>query len=104
MKLIELVNARAALGKLVTQDLPIRTAYELMKLTDEANRHLLFYGQELGKFDPEEDPRRLSELGDMEIDVGGTEKLRISLDGDLKLSAGDVKALTALVEFTETTV
>lgn len=102
MKLIELVSARTALGKLVAQDLPIRTAYELMKLTDEANRHLLFYGQELAKFDPEKDPERLEDLENMEIDIGGAERLQIGLDGELKLSAGDVKALTALVEFTET--
>lgn len=99
MKLKELVNARAALGKLVVQDLPIRTAYELMKLTDEANRHLIFYGQEIGKFDPEKDPDRLEELNSIEIDVGGPERIRISLDGDLKLSAADVKMLTAIIDF-----
>lgn len=99
MKLIELVNARAALGKLVVQDLPIRTAYELMELTDEANRHLMFYGQELGKFDPEEDPDRLEELNNMEVDVGGLGRIRISLDGELRLSASDVKMLTAIIDF-----
>lgn len=103
MKLIELVNARTALGKLIVQDLPIRTAYELMELTDEANRHLLFYGQELGKFDPEKDPERLDELNGMEIDVGGPERIRISLGGELRLSAGDVKMLLPLIEFIENT-
>ena len=103
MKLIDLVNARDSLQKLVVQDLPIRTAYELMKLTDEANRHLTFYGQELGKFDPERDLDRLEELNSIEIDVGGSERIRISLDGDLRLSAGDVKMLTPLVDFIETT-
>lgn len=103
MKLIELVNARTALGKLIVQDLPIRTAYELMKLTDEANRHLTFYGQELGKFDLERDLDRLEELNSIEIDVGGSDRIRISLDGDLRLSAGDVKMLTPLVDFIETT-
>ena len=103
MKLIELVNARDALQKLVAQDLPIRTAYELMMLTDEANRHLIFYGQELGKFDPERDLDRLEELNNIEIDIGGSERIRISLDGDLRLSAGDVKMLTPLVDFIETT-
>lgn len=103
MKLIDLVNARDSLQKLVVQDLPIRTAYELMKLTDEANRHLTFYGQELGKFDPERDLDRLEELNSIEIDVGGSERICISLDGDLRLSAGDVKMLTPLVDFIETT-
>lgn len=98
MKLIDLINAREALQKLVQQDLPIRTAYELMKLTDECNRHLLFYGQEIGKFRPEEDPERLAELDGMEIEVGA-DKIAISLDGDLKLSAADIKMLMPLLEF-----
>lgn len=99
MKLIDLINAKDSLQKLVQQDLPLRTAYELMQLTDECNRHLLFYGNELTKFKPEKDPERLVELENMEIDTGRSEKITISLDGDLKLSATDVKMLMPLVEF-----
>jgi hypothetical protein len=66
MKLIDLVNARDSLQKLIAQDLPIRTAYQLMKLTDECNRHLGFYGGELAKFDPARDPERLKELEEMD--------------------------------------
>jgi hypothetical protein len=98
MKLIELVNARFALGKLVVQDLPIRTAYKLMKLTDECNRHLAFYGQEIGKFNPEENPERLEELNEMEIDV---EKVAIDMTGEIVLSASDIKALVPLIELAE---
>lgn len=98
MRLIEIVNARHSLQKLVAQDLPIRTAYALMKITDECNRHLEFYGQEIGKFDPGKNPERLAELDNMEISID-MERIIISLDGDLKLSAGDVKMLMPLVEF-----
>lgn len=98
MKLIELVNARVALGKLIVQDLPIRTAYKLMKLTDECNRHLGFYGQEIAKFNPEEDSERLKELNEMDIDV---EKVAIDMSGDIVLSASDIKALVPLIEFAE---
>ena len=98
MKLIDLVNARDSLQKLIAQDLPIRTAYDLMQLTDECNRHLGFYGGELAKFDPARDPERLKELDNMEIDIDA-ERITISLDGDLKLSAGDVKMLMPLVDF-----
>lgn len=98
MKLIDLVNARDSLQKLVAQDLPIRTAYELANLTDECNRHLVFYGGELAKFDPVKDPERLKELDNMEVDIDA-ERIAISLDGDLKLSAGDVKMLMPLVDF-----
>ena len=99
MRLIEIVNARDSLQKLIVQDLPIRTAYELMKFTDEANRHLSFYGQELGKFNPEEYPERLEELNEMDVDIGGTDRVKISLDWGLKLSASDVKMLAPLVNF-----
>lgn len=99
MKLIDLVNARDSLQKLVAQDLPVRTAYQLMNLTDDCNRHLGFYGGELAKFDPAKEPERLAELDNMEIDIDPEEKVVINLDGDLKLSAGDVKMLMPLVEF-----
>ncbi len=98
MKLIDLVNARGSLQKLIAQDLPIRTAYQLMKLTDECNRHLGFYGVELAKFDPAKDSERLKELDNMEIDIDA-ERITISLDGDLKISAADVKMLMPLIEF-----
>ncbi len=97
MKLIDLVNARDSLQKLIAQDLPIRTAYDLMQLTDECNRHLGFYGGELAKFDPASDPERLKELDNMEIDIGA-DRITISMDGDLKISAADVKMLLPLIE------
>ena len=97
MKLIEIVNARAALQKLVMQDLPIRKAFELMEMTDACNRCLTFYGQELTKFNPEEDPDRLRELEDME--VRDVQPVSVQITDGLKLSAADVKMLLPLVSF-----
>ena len=97
MKLIDLLTAREALQKLITQDLPIREAYALMKLTDSCNVHLSFYGQELAKFDPHEDPDRLRELQD--LDIGQIEKTKITIRDELRLSAADVRALLPLVSF-----
>lgn len=101
MKLTEIINARDALQKLVAQDLPIRTAYEVMKLTEECNRHLGFYGQELSKFDPAADPGRLDELNNMEISTGSGQKITIALDSAIRLSASDIKMLLPLVDFQE---
>ena len=101
MKLIDLVNARDSLQKLIAQDLPIRTAYQLMKLTDECNRHLSFYGGELAKFDPARDPERLNELEEMEITDLYHEKLRLPIRDGLVLSASDVKMLEPFIEFYE---
>ena len=97
MKLIDIVNARESLQKLIGQDLPIRKAYELMELTDLCNRHLGFYGQELAKFDPEKDPERLEELDG--LDVKDVEKITLPVSDNLKLSAADVKMLLPLIEF-----
>lgn len=99
MKLIELVNARSALGKLVMQDLPLRLAYRLMKLTDICNFHLLFYGQELQKIGTDKD--RLQELQNMEITDLHETKLRIPIMDNLNLSAADIKSLEPLIEFFE---
>lgn len=99
MRLIELVNAKEALQKLIRQDLPIRTAYAVMELTDQCNRHLMFYGQELAKFDPDANPDRLEELNNMEVDGIRGEKIPISMDGSLRLSPTDVKMLLPFAEF-----
>lgn len=99
MKLIDLVNARDSLQKLVQQDLPLKTAYKLMQITDECNRHLVFYGNEIAKIDPDKNHDRLDELNDMEIEPFPQEKPKISVDDGLVLSAADVKMLMPLVDF-----
>lgn len=99
MKLIDLVLARDALQKLIVQDLPIRKAYDLMGLADACNRHLAFYGQEIAKFDPEANPERLAKLDSLELDP--IERVRISIDAGLRLSAADIKLLQPLIEFYE---
>ena len=96
MKLIDLVNARASLQKLVSQDLPIRTAYNLMLLIEDCNKHLEFYGNEIGKFDAEKDTARLEELNNLEIK---RDRVSVTADDNLKLSASDVKMLLPLIEF-----
>lgn len=99
MKLIEIVNARAPLQKLVTQDLPIREAYGLMKFTELCNEHLSFYGQELAKFNPDAQPDRMKELEEM--DIGTLEKITVTLNDGVRLSASDLKALEPLIIFRE---
>lgn len=97
MKLIDLVNARDSLQKLIAQDLPIRKAYELMKFTDLCNRHLEFYGQEIAKFDPAENPERLKDLNEMAVD--DVARITVPTTDNLKLSAADVKMLLPLIDF-----
>lgn len=97
MKLIDLVNARDSLQKLIVQDLPIRKAYELMELTDLCNRHLAFYGQEIAKFNPAENPDRLKDLDEMAVE--DIARITVPTTDNLKLSASDVKMLLPLIDF-----
>ena len=101
MKLMEIVNARHALQKLIAQDLPLRVAYRLMKLTDACNFHLEFYGQERMKLGENPDPDRLQELDEMEVTDLKETQFRIPIADDLKLSAADIKALEPFIVFYE---
>lgn len=99
MKLIDLVNARDSLQKLIQQDLPLKTAYKLMQITEECNKHLFFYGNELAKINVENNPERLEELENLEIADTSWERPKISADCNLSLSAADIKLLMPLVDF-----
>ncbi len=101
MKLIEIVNARHALQKLIAQDLPLRVAYRLMKMTDSCNFHLEFYGQQRMNLGEDPDPVRLQELDEMEVTDLKETQLRIPIADDLKLSAADIKALEPFIVFYE---
>ena len=101
MKLIEIVNARHSLQKLVAQDLPLRLAYRLMKLTEACNFHLEFYGHERRKLGEDPDPDRMRALDEMEITDLHQEKLRLPVSDDLILSAADIKALEPFIVFFE---
>lgn len=101
MKLIDLVNARHSMQKLVAQDLPLRQAYRLMKLTEACNFHLQFYGNEMEKLGPDPDPEKLAELDGMEITDLPEEKLTVPMLDGVRLSASDIKALEPFVTFCE---
>lgn len=101
MKLIEIVNARESLQKLVGQDLPLRVAYRLVKVTDAINFHLSFYGAERAKLGENPDPAKLRELEEMEITDLHHEKLKLPIRDGLVLSASDVKMLEPFIEFYE---
>ena len=93
MRLIDLVNARFSIQKLISQDLPLPVAYKLYKLIGVANQHLEFYGNEVAK--PSCD---MDALDNMEIDLD-VEKLTITMTDDIKLSAMDVKCLEPFINF-----
>ena len=99
MKLIQIVNAKRALEKLITQDLPLKEAFALVNMVDSCNGFLKFYGNEIIKINPETEPERLKELNDMEVDFN-PEIIRVNMNTKgLTLSAANVKSLESFVEF-----
>ena len=101
MKLIEIVNARDPLQRIVEQELPLRVAYRLLKVTEAIKFHLHFYYGELIKLGEDPDPEKLKELENMEITDLHHEKLRVPIMEGLVLSAADVKMLEPFIEFYE---
>lgn len=97
MRLIDVVCARDALQKLIAQDLPLRQAYALVKLTDRINVHLQFYGTEIVKAGGNEE--KIRELQSFPVDDLPETRLQISMEGNLRLSAADVKALAPFIDF-----
>lgn len=99
MKLINIVNARGALQKLVAQDLPLKTAFEIVELVDKCNRHLQFFSQERQKLGALPDEHKLAELESFDVPDLDNLPIEIVADDSLRLSAADVKALGPLVRF-----
>ena len=89
MKMYDIAVASKPLQKLIEQDLPLRKAYELAMLVTKLNPLLSFYGEQLMQ------GRDQAELNSLEIEL--------TLDTDVKLSAGDIKCLEPFVIFAEAT-
>lgn len=96
MKLIELVNARFSLQKLVAQDLPLPAAFKLYKRIGQLNQHLEFYGEQVNRPNCDKEA-----LDNMEIEDVETEKVPVEITEQLRLSASDIKALEPFIMFVE---
>ena len=93
MKLYDIALASKPLQKLIGQDLPLRQAYALAILATKLNPTLEFYGNQLMSGQPQE------ELNELEAELPEFKRIKLPLDLDLRLSAGDIKCLEPFVEF-----
>lgn len=93
MKLYNIAIAAKPLQKLIEQDLPLRQAYALAILATKLNPTLEFYGSQLMSGRPQ------AELNELEAALPEFERIRLPLDLDIRLSAGDIKCLEPFVEF-----
>lgn len=93
MKLYNLAIAAKPLQKLIEQDIPLRQAYALAILATKLNPSLEFYGNQLMSGRPQ------AELNELEAELPEFERIKLPLDLDIRLSAGDIKCLEPFVEF-----
>lgn len=93
MKLYDIALASKPLQKLIGQDLPLRQAYALAILATKLNPSLEFYGSQLVSGRPQ------AELNELEAELPKFERIKLPLDLDIRLSAGDIKCLEPFVEF-----
>ena len=93
MKLYDIALASKPLQKLIGQDLPLRQAYALAILATKLNPTLEFYGNQLVSGRPQE------ELNELEAELPEFKRIKLPIDLDLRLSAGDIKCLEPFVEF-----
>lgn len=93
MKLYDIALASKPLQKLIMQDLPLRQAYALAILATKLNPSLEFYGNQLMSGRPQE------ELNELEAELPEFKRIKLPIDLDLRLSAGDIKCLEPFVEF-----
>lgn len=101
MQLEVLVHAAPSLQKLISQDLPIRSAWQLKKLVDICNPMLEFYSQEIQKIILKDDAGTLQrELELLDVpELDNIPIIELSLDTSLKLSAADIKVLEPFIAF-----
>ena len=93
MKLYDVALASKPLQKLIEQDIPLRQAYALAILATKLNPSLEFYGSQLMSGRPQ------AELNELEADLPEFSRIKLPLDLDIRLSAGDIKCLEPFVEF-----
>lgn len=93
MKLYDIALASKPLQKLIGQDLPLRQAYALAILATKLNPTLEFYGNQLMSGRPQE------ELNELEAELPEFKRIKLPIDLDLRISAGDIKCLEPFVEF-----
>lgn len=102
-KLGNIVNAVSALKKLAQQDLPLKVSYNIYKLVNVFNEHLSYFDDNREKIAQLADnqDRELEELLDTDIEIKEFQKVKVSLDTNVKLSAMDLMMLDDYVEFYE---
>lgn len=98
-----IVNSVAALRKMASQDLSLKTAYETYKLIKIMNEHLGYFDDNREKISELADnqDKELEALLQTEVELVNFQKVKVSLKENVNLSAMDLMELEEFIEFTE---
>lgn len=98
-----IVNSVAALRKMASQDLSLKTAYETYKLIKIMNEHLGYFDDNREKISELADnqDKELEALLQTEVELVNFQKVKVSLKENVILSAMDLMELEEFIEFTE---
>lgn len=111
MKMVQIVGAVQVMRKLVTAELPLKTAYKLSQMVGYVNKELEFYNAEKAKiqakYNPDTDTleKKTQAQKEMEVllnfDIAWEHqpvKLKMADLGDIKLSVFELQSLDGFVE------
>lgn len=103
MKLYEIVNAGAAMRRLMSQEVSLRTAYQLSLLVDRLNPHLSYFDSNRERISALADAgsEELDALLGEDIEMEKVNKVSVRLSENVSLSAADVMHLRKFVDFVE---
>ena len=97
----KIVNSVAALRKMASQDLSLKTAYETYKLI--MNEHLGYFDENRDRICELADnqDKELEALLQTEVELADFQKVKVSLSEKVNMSALDLMELEEFIDFTE---
>ena len=98
----KIVNSVAALRKMASQDLSLKTAYETYKLIKIMNEHLGYFDENRDRICELADnqDKELEALLQTEVELADFQKVKV-LSEKVNMSALDLMELEEFIEFTE---
>lgn len=99
----KIVNSVAALRKMASQDLSLKTAYETYKLIKIMNEHLGYFDdnrERISKLADNQD-KELEELLQIEVELADFQKVKVSANEKVNMTALDLMELEDFIEIIE---
>ncbi len=99
----KIVNSVAALRKMASQDLSLKTAYETYKLIKIMNEHLGYFDdnrERISKLADNQD-KELEELLQTEVELADFQKVKVSANEKVNMTALDLMELEDFIEIIE---